>query len=73
MPNMTAINFDPKIWQNPEHFNPDRFLDDEGNLMKYDSFIPFSIGNYSLLYRHYFLTFLYQNRTIITAHMFYKS
>nr|XP_006811947.1 PREDICTED: cytochrome P450 2U1-like [Saccoglossus kowalevskii] len=39
----SALN-DPDTWTNPEQFNPERFLDDKGQVEKPDELIPFSIG-----------------------------
>ena len=44
LPNLYSAHMDPGYWKNPYEFNPDRFLDDEGNLLKVESFIPLSIG-----------------------------
>ncbi|BFZ14239.1 hypothetical protein BsWGS_17278 [Bradybaena similaris] len=44
--NQYAIMHDPKHWDNPEVFNPDRFIEDGGTKVKarLQSWIPFSIG-----------------------------
>ena len=43
--NMWAIHRDPDFWSDPHSFNPDRFLDDAGNLVhKPSSYMPFSMG-----------------------------
>merc|ERR1712110_1362423 len=42
--NTSHIMNDPKHWDKPEEFNPDRFLDDEGNFKKNDRCIPFLVG-----------------------------
>merc|ERR1712048_408467 len=31
-------------WTAPEKFDPSRFLDADGNLMKHENFIPFCLG-----------------------------
>ncbi|XP_038056997.1 cytochrome P450 2J6-like isoform X2 [Patiria miniata] len=45
MPNMWALSTDSKLWQDPETFRPERFLDETGrNVVKQEEHIPFSIG-----------------------------
>ena len=35
---------DPEVFPDPKVFNPQRFLDENGNLKTIDQFAPFSIG-----------------------------
>lgn len=46
--NVYAIMRDPEAWANPEEFIPERFLDDDQNVMKMKSedfrYIPFGFG-----------------------------
>lgn len=35
---------DPNLWEKPEEFNPDRFLDAEGKVRKPEFFMPFGVG-----------------------------
>ena len=44
--NIWAINHDEREWENPEEFNPDRFLDSEGHFTGTSkmSYIPFALG-----------------------------
>lgn len=42
--NLYGIHMDPEIWENPEKFDPTRFLTSEGKLHKSDNFMPFSVG-----------------------------
>ncbi|XP_068248867.1 cytochrome P450 2L1-like isoform X1 [Palaemon carinicauda] len=45
MPHMVSCHTDPQYWENPEEFNPDRFLDSEGRLIpKKEGFFPFGVG-----------------------------
>ena len=44
LPNLWAVHRDPKIWQEPEVFRPDRFLDENGCFKNREEFIPFSVG-----------------------------
>ncbi|XP_074640242.1 cytochrome P450 2J4-like [Tubulanus polymorphus] len=48
----SSINImrDPNAWPNPDEFDPEgNFLDEKGNLLQRDNFIPFSIGKRSCL------------------------
>ncbi|XP_050345059.1 cytochrome P450 306a1 isoform X1 [Nymphalis io] len=44
VPLQWAIHMDPNIWDNPNNFNPSRWIDIEGNLLKPQEFIPFQTG-----------------------------
>ncbi|XP_020484540.2 cytochrome P450 2U1 isoform X1 [Labrus bergylta] len=44
VPNLWSVHRDPTVWDDPDTFNPDRFLDDDGNLLRREYFIPFGIG-----------------------------
>ncbi|XP_047222673.1 cytochrome P450 2U1 isoform X1 [Girardinichthys multiradiatus] len=44
MPNLYSVHRDPSVWDDPNAFNPARFLDDEGKLLRREFFIPFGIG-----------------------------
>ena len=35
---------DPWLWDHPESFNPERFLDEEGHVTKPEVFVPFGLG-----------------------------
>ncbi len=43
--NIGAIGFDPERWSEPARFNPDRFLDESGKVIKRNDLIPFSTGH----------------------------
>ncbi|XP_038050791.1 cytochrome P450 2U1-like [Patiria miniata] len=49
MLNYLYANFDPEVWEDPEEFKPERFLDDEGHLVEREELIPFSIGRRNCL------------------------
>ncbi len=42
---------DPNIWGDPDRFRPDRFIDQEGNIINREYVIPFSIGMFLLVKR----------------------
>ncbi|XP_013863208.1 cytochrome P450 2U1 [Austrofundulus limnaeus] len=44
VPNLYSVHRDPAVWDDPDTFNPKRFLDDEGKLDKKEFFVPFGIG-----------------------------
>ena len=60
---------DPKIFPEPEKFNPLRFIAKDGKLINVDRVIPFGIGNC----RQHFLQMFMQDRDDInyslTSHM----
>ncbi|ESO99015.1 hypothetical protein LOTGIDRAFT_142374 [Lottia gigantea] len=39
-----AVHLDEKLWENPKQFNPERFLDEDGKIVKSNNLIPFSVG-----------------------------
>ena len=53
MVNLHAVHMDPRLFDNPEDFNPERWLDEDGKIKRQDTLIPFSIGNYSCVIIHY--------------------
>ncbi|XP_054460498.1 cytochrome P450 2U1 [Anoplopoma fimbria] len=44
VPNLWSVHRDPTVWDEPDSFNPARFLDEEGKLLRKECFIPFGIG-----------------------------
>jgi cytochrome P450 len=44
MPNLYSAHYDEKVWGDPENFRPERFLDDNGNIIKFENLLPFSTG-----------------------------
>ncbi|CAN8015322.1 unnamed protein product, partial [Ixodes persulcatus] len=46
LPNLWAVHMDPTLWQNPEAFDPSRFLKDDGSglIAKPAHLVPFSVG-----------------------------
>ncbi|XP_077971800.1 cytochrome P450 2U1-like [Styela clava] len=43
-PNIWSVHFDPKYFENPREFRPERFLDNDGKFIKSTHVIPFCIG-----------------------------
>ena len=62
--NILHVHFDQNYWDNPEVFNPSRFIDEKTQTFKTDErLIPFSIGKryclgQSLAEKEYFLFFV---------------
>lgn len=44
LPNLWSVHRDPTVWEDPDTFNPTRFLDKEGTLVRKECLIPFGIG-----------------------------
>ena len=43
--NFLSTHMDPEFWDEPEKFKPERFLDDEGKILKEtQNFFPLSVG-----------------------------
>ncbi|GAB6023745.1 hypothetical protein CHUAL_008501 [Chamberlinius hualienensis] len=44
IPNLKAVHYDPKLWGDPENFRPERFIGSNGECLKPEYLLPFSIG-----------------------------
>ncbi|XP_040567235.1 cytochrome P450 18a1 [Lepeophtheirus salmonis] len=44
IPLIHAVHMNPKNWENPEEFRPERFINKEGVLFKPEHFMPFGVG-----------------------------
>ncbi|KAI6185418.1 (pine wood nematode) hypothetical protein [Aphelenchoides besseyi] len=44
---VSVLAIDPKIYPNPQEFNPERFIDENGQLKRTDELLPFSLGKRS--------------------------
>ncbi|KAJ9590992.1 hypothetical protein L9F63_027800, partial [Diploptera punctata] len=47
--NLYGLHMDMKYWRDPDNFRPDRFLDNQGNLLRDDALIPFGLGKRSCI------------------------
>ena len=48
IPLLYSVSYDPKYWSSPETFNPERYINKAGKIVKNDALIPFSVGKYIL-------------------------
>ena len=52
IPNLWAVHHDPKLWKDPDVFDPERFLVDDGHggrvVERNNSWMPFSVGKVEL-------------------------
>ncbi|XP_053304844.1 cytochrome P450 2J6-like [Spea bombifrons] len=46
---LSSLHFDETYWKYPNEFNPENFLSEDGELLKQESFLPFSAGPRSCL------------------------
>ena len=53
--NLYGVHHDPTVYKNPEVFLPERFLGDEGKILRSEAFFPFSTGKRGCKKKHYFL------------------
>ncbi|KAM9831687.1 cytochrome P450 2J2-like [Neosynchiropus ocellatus] len=44
IPSLHSVLLDESVWETPHSFNPEHFLDKDGNFRKRDAFVPFSAG-----------------------------
>ncbi|XP_062987897.1 cytochrome P450 2J5-like [Elgaria multicarinata webbii] len=44
IPDLRSVLLDPERWESPEKFNPNHFLDKDGNFSSREEFLPFGAG-----------------------------
>ncbi|KAM9468905.1 cytochrome P450 2M1-like [Clarias gariepinus] len=49
LPLLSSVLFDPELWKNPDNFDPENFLDEEGKFKRTDAFVVFGIGKRACL------------------------
>ncbi|XP_060116523.1 cytochrome P450 2W1 [Heteronotia binoei] len=49
IPLLTSVLLDKTQWETPDQFNPNHFLDADGNFVKREAFLPFSTGRRNCL------------------------
>uniref|UniRef100_A0A667YCA5 Cytochrome P450 2J2-like n=1 Tax=Myripristis murdjan TaxID=586833 RepID=A0A667YCA5_9TELE len=50
--NLSSVLFDKNEWETPDTFNPEHFLDSEGQFRRREAFLPFSAGKRVCLGEH---------------------
>ncbi|GFN93735.1 cytochrome p450 [Plakobranchus ocellatus] len=50
IPNLHSVLSDPKVWENPEEFIPERFLNKENKIVVKKEFVTFSLGMDTLIW-----------------------
>ncbi|VDI64372.1 cytochrome P450, family 2, subfamily J [Mytilus galloprovincialis] len=49
---LMSVHLDPIVWNEPDIFRPERFLDDKGHFLKRENFCPFSLGPRQCVGKH---------------------
>ncbi|XP_066534686.1 cytochrome P450 2M1-like [Hoplias malabaricus] len=49
LPLLSSVLTDPKLWKNPDHFDPENFLDEKGQFVKSNAFVAFGMGKRACL------------------------
>lgn len=44
LPLLSSVLSDPELWKNPDNFDPENFLDEEGQFKRSDAFVVFGMG-----------------------------
>ena len=48
LPNQETVLHDPAVWGDPDTFRPERFIDDNGQLVRKEELVPFSMGELAM-------------------------
>ncbi|XP_017347065.1 cytochrome P450 2M1 isoform X2 [Ictalurus punctatus] len=49
LPLLSSVLSDPELWKNPDNFDPENFLDEEGQFKRSDAFVVFGMGKRACL------------------------
>lgn len=44
VPLINCVHMDPNLWEEPNKFNPSRFIDETGKIRRPEFFMPFGVG-----------------------------
>ncbi len=59
MANVAGVHTDPKYWDDPEKFRPERFGKEERHKVVHGAFLPFGLGPRNCIGEYYILYILW--------------